>query len=165
MSSEDINLVELWLRRDKTRWLAGALAGSFAGIVALAFGIVLALALRTDALLAVKAAALPVLGAPATEVGLQFGPLIVGFLVFEILAVVLGVFYAHMTVKNDLPILLGAGFVFGTFSWIFIQNLFIQSFRPVFAANLSSGAAFFFWLVFGLALASVSFFDRAVRGR
>ena len=164
---KDLDLVAPWLKFDSTRWLAGALAGMFAGLVALVFGGVLAKVGGMEMLFPVKVMALPILGSSATEVGLSGGgatAVIVGLVTFELLCAFLGAVFAHFVFSNAAGPLLGMGFTWGAFSWIFINNLFSQSFLDVRAANLSRGAGFGFWMVFGLSLTSVAFFDRALRG-
>ncbi len=160
----DINLVELWLKWDPKRWIAGALAGAFAGIVLLGAGMLLALAFGNEVWFPVKVAALPVLGGAATEFGMNLGSILTGLIVTEAVAVFLGIVFAQFVPTNSFTALAGMGVVWGVFGWIFIHNLFIQSFRPVFAAQLSPAAAFPVWLAFGLALTSVAFFDRTLRG-
>ena len=160
----DYNMVALWLRVDPKRWIAGALAGLFAGIVMLAFSTIIATLYGAEPWFAIKIAALPILGNSATAFGVNSG-LFVGFIVHEILAAILGAVYAHFTGTNYLPALLGAGVVVALFSWIFIFNLFIQSFKPINAAHLSPAASLPVFLVFGLSLTSVAFFDRMISGR
>ncbi len=160
---EDTNLVEIWLRKDPARWVAGAMAGIFAGLLAGAFAMAVAKMLGYEMWFPIKLAALPFLGGRATEFGINAG-LITGLIVMESLCMVLGMVYAHFTGLNSLPLLLGAGFTWGCFSWIFINNLFTPAFPDISAANLSKAPGFFVCMVFGLSLTSVAFFDRMVRG-
>ena len=90
--------------------------------------------------------------------------IVVGLVSFEMLCAFLGAVFAHFVFSNASGPLLGMGFTWGAFSWIFINNLFSPSFLDVRAANISRGAAFGFWMVFGLSLTSVAFFDRVLRG-
>jgi hypothetical protein len=163
-TEEDMDLVAVWLRKDPKRWVAGAMAGLFAGAVMMLFAMVLSVALGAEAWFPIKIAALPFLGGAATEYGVNVQAIVIGAVFHEFIAMVLGIVYAHFTGTNSLPSLLGAGVVWGLFSWIFITNLFCQSFKDVFAAHIPVGAAFPVNLVFGLALTSVAFFDRALRG-
>jgi len=55
--------------------------------------------------------------------------------------------------------------MWGTLSWIFINNLFVPSFLNVREIELPNGPAFFVLLVFGLLLASLKIFDRIICGR
>jgi len=164
MESGDTNLVEIWLRRDPIRWLAGAMAGLFAGIVMIGFAMVLCVVLGTEVWFPIKLAALPILGSSATEYGMHVPAILVGLVTLEALAAFLGVIYAHFTGTNSLPALLAMGFVWGTFSWIFINNLFMQSFTTISALRIAPGVVFPIVVVFGLSLTSVVFFDRALRG-
>jgi hypothetical protein len=158
----DANLVENWLKRDPSRWVAGALAGIFAGLISAAFAGVLAIAGGYEFWFPLKAVATPFFGGAATEYS-NSQALLVGFVAYEALCAFLGLVYAHFTATNALGPLLGMGFVWGVFSWIFISCLFAQSFRAFSALNISKGILFPIDLVFGLSLTSVAFFDKLVR--
>lgn len=160
---EDINLIEMWIRLDPKRWIAGALAGFTAGLIMAAVAMVLATAAGLEIWFPIKLAALPILGGDATALGSATPGLFIGFLAHEALCILLGVVYAHFTVRNYMPALLGAGVTWGLFSWIFLSNLFFQSFADVNAAGISRGAALLCNLVFGISLASVAGFDRLFR--
>lgn len=160
----EVNLVEIWLRRDPVRWIAGALAGLFAGLIALAFAMVLSSAAGGDFWFPAKILGTILVGPFATEYGLNWSSILSGVLVLEAMGLFWGVVYAHMTGTNSLQALLPIGLVWGIFSWIFIWNLFLQSFQPLHAAGVASSVALFVCLVYGLSLTSVSFFDRALRG-
>jgi len=163
---KDSDIVAIWLKKDPKRWMAGVLAGAFAGLMALTFAAVLASLSGYELWFPIKAMALPILGNTATEMGLSgggFKSLLVGLLTFEFLACFWGALYAHFTGTNALPPLLGMGLTWGAFSWIFLNNLFSPSFMALRAAHLSNGAAFFVCMVYGVALTSVAYFDRAVR--
>jgi hypothetical protein len=161
---DDRDIVGMWLRADPKRWVAGALAGLFAGVLSAAFAAVFAKFLGVDPQFPIKFAALPILGENAMRFD-NSQALIVGLLTHEALCVFLGIVYAHFTAVNALPALLGAGLIWGTFSWIFISNLFVQAFTDIAALNLPKGVFLPVNLVFGLALASTGFFDRQLRGK
>ncbi|RYZ68937.1 MAG: hypothetical protein EOP09_08615, partial [Proteobacteria bacterium] len=157
----DFNLVEIWLQFDLPRLIAGFMAGLFAGVVMAVFAGILAVLGGYEFLYPVKIAAAPFLGNVATATGFS-GAVILGFIVHEVICGVLGMVYSHFTKTNKILPLLGAGFMWGTFSWVFIQNLFVRSFQDVMTAELPSGAAFFVLLVFGFSLSSIRVFDRMV---
>ncbi len=159
----ETNLVEIWLRKDPTRWIAGALSGIFAGLVAMAFAMFLAALSGYEIWFPIKFSALPLLGNEALEVGLHISSIATGLIFHEFLCAVIGIVYAHFTGTNQSGPLLGVGISFGAFSWIFINNLFWPSFRAVLIAEVSQGAAFFVCVIFGITLSSVSFFDRMLR--
>ncbi len=161
----DMDLVSTWLRFDLPRLIAGAMAGVFAGVVMLVVAGLLCRVAGLDPLLPVKVPASPILGNDATAFGFQMPALITGFVVHSMVCGLLGTVYAHFTQTNKLLPLLGAGFVWGTFSWIFIFNLFTKSFIEVRTLDLPAGPAFFVHLAFGFSLASISYFDRFVCGR
>lgn len=161
----EFNLVEMWLRFDKTRWIAGF----FASIVATALAIGLAMVLSQmgglECWFPVKLMATTLLGASATEIGPHMSPILVGTGVIFAICLFWGLLFAHFTGTNSLKALLPLGAVWGLFAWIFLWNLFIQSFRPIFAARIPSGPVFPICMAYGLGLASVALFDRAFRRR
>jgi len=159
------NLVEVWLRRDPVRWLSGGLAGLLAGAVAMAVAMGIATSFGFELWFPVKLVGTIALGPTATEMGTNMKSVYVGGSIIEGLCLFLGVIFAHFTGTNNLVALLSMGLVWGTFSWIFIWNLFLQSFRPIFAAQIPSGPVFPVCLAFGLSLASVAFFDFIFRGK
>ena len=158
----EYNLVEIWLRRDPIRWLAGLLGGLVAGVFAMLVGMFIATSAGMEATFPVKLLGTIVLGASATELHQVQGAL-VGFLVLEFICVFWGVIFAHFTGTNSVKALLSMGLVWAAFSWIFIWNLFLPSFKTIFAANISAGAAVPVCLAYGLGLATISFFDSMLR--
>ena len=164
-ATEEVKLVEMWLRKDPVRWVAGAMAGAFAGLVMIAAAMVILRILGMEAWTPIKVAAIPFLGSSALETGLVAKSLLTGFIVHEGLCIVLGIAYAHLTGTNSLGALLGVGLTWGAFSWVFINNLFSPSFRDVMVAQVPQGAAFFYCMIFGISLSSGAFFDRMLRGR
>jgi hypothetical protein len=156
------DIVALWLKYDPIRWIAGAAAGVTAGVMSLAFAMLLSKIYGFELFYAARIPALPILGSAAMEYTNGMG-IFVGVAFHLALSALLGFVYAHFTATNAMTRLLGAGFVWGIFSWIFITNLFAQSFPDVAAVGYSRGAAIFVNLVFGLSLTSVAFFDQALR--
>jgi hypothetical protein len=158
----ETNLLEIWLRRDPIRWVAGALGGLFAGALAMAVAILIAFSLDWDPLFPIKLLGTPLLGASATEIQTTQGA-VAGALLIEAICIFWGIVFAHFTGTNSVRALLGMGLAWGAFSWIFIWNLFLQSFKPIFAARIPAGPAFPVCMTYGLALASVAVFDRMLR--
>ncbi|MGE0617086.1 MAG: hypothetical protein AB7P04_15760 [Bacteriovoracia bacterium] len=158
------NLVEMWLKKDPVRWVAGALAGLFAGAVALGVSVIAAKSCGTDPMYALKFMALPFAGASAISTEPGVGAVALGVVLFEALAAFWGVVYAHFTKTNAFWPLAGMGFTWGAFSWIFWANLYTPAWRPVFEAAPKPGSTFFFCMTYGFALVSVSVFDRMFRG-
>ena len=178
-------MIEMWLRKDPTRWLAGALAGLFAMTVALVVAGVVSKSAGYEIWFPIKLGAIPVYSiakmslfqpfvsiagasdssaSAATLIGIMPKALLAGVIFWGVVAMVLGATYAHFSVTSSLLPLLGVGFVWGTFSWIFIGNLFLPAWRGYTAAHISKGAFFLVVMVFGLMLASTGFFDRMIRG-
>jgi hypothetical protein len=140
--------------------MAGALAGAFAGLLMAGVAMALATAAGYESVYPLKLPALPFLGGSATALGFGTAGMWVGLVAHELLAMFLGAVFAHFAATNYLPALLGAGLSWGIFSWIFLGNLFFQSFDAVNAAQLPRGASLICNLIFGLGLTSVGAFDR-----
>jgi hypothetical protein len=158
----EYNLVEVWLRRDPVRWLAGAIAGALACSIALLVASLLAQAAGYEFYFPIKLMGTPLLGASATVTG-EFAGVWAGCAVSGLICIFWGVIYAHFIGTNSLAALLPMGLVWGVFSWIFTWNLFLQSFRTIFDARLSSGGAFLVCMAYGLSLSTLAFFDRLLR--
>jgi hypothetical protein len=165
LQEDSFSLTEVFLRRDPVRWIAGGMAGAFAGLVGIGVAVIIAVIFGHEAWFPIKAAAVPVLGYHATEFGFHVGRILVGFGLIEAICIAQGIVYGHVTSTNSPGPLLAVGLVFAAFSWVFIFNLFTQSFPEFYALQLSPGAAFFAIVAFGISLSSLCFFDRMVRGR
>ena len=159
----EYNLVEMWLRRDPVRWIAGLLAGVFSGAITLVFATMLASQGGLENWFPIKLFAATALGPDALYVGANQTAIITGIILFEALAGFLGMVFAHFVGTNLMKALLPMGLVWGIFSWIFIWNLFMQSFKPIYAAHVSSAAVFPVCILLGLGMASVAIFDKALR--
>jgi len=162
-NTEEVNLVEIWLRKDPIRWLAGAMGGAFAGFIMLLTSSVICLFTGPEFWYPVKVPLVPFIGAQAMELGMNPTILMMGFAVHEALCMFLGIAYAHFTGTNKTSALLGVGLAWGLFSWVFINNLFTPSFREVYVLSNSPGVAFFLCVLFGLTLSSVGKFDQMLR--
>lgn len=159
----DQNLVEIWLRRDPVRWIAGAIAGLIAGVIAILVAGWVASLYQFEFWFPVKLLGTILLGPSATELGTHRGGILAGGVIFEGLGLFLGVVYAHFTGTNRLVALIPMGLVWGIFSWIFIWNLFMQSFPTVRAARIPPGPVLPVCLAFGISLALVALFDALFR--
>jgi hypothetical protein len=165
-SGTELNIVEILLRKDPARWIAGAMAGLlacvsmfiFVGFMSKTFG-------SGDFMYLPKLFAIPLIGSSALNFASNTSTLLTGFITLFCLGGFLGAVYSHVTGTNKIGPLFGMGLTWGFFSWVFISNLFSPSFRDIFAAEVHSGGAFFAWMVFGVTLVSVSFFDKIVRGK
>lgn len=161
---QEVRIVEKWLQRDTTRWIAGTMAGLFAGAVAMTFAMYIASSADLDSWLPIKLFATVFFGNKATEHGMNTTHVIAGAAVLSVIFAFWGAVYAHFTFTNHLPSLLGMGMAWGVFLWIFNWNLYLQSFLEIRSAGISSGAAFPVCMAYGICLASVAFFDRVLRG-
>lgn len=160
----EYNLVEMWLRKDPIRWIAGVLSGILSGAITLIFAMAVASHYGLENWFPIKLFATIFLGPSALEIGPHTPAIMAGILGFELLAAFLGFVFAHFVGTNLMKALLPMGLVWGIFTWIFIWNLFMQSFRPIFAARVPSGPVFPVCILLGLGMASVAFFDKALRG-
>lgn len=160
---QDINLVEHWVKKDRTRWMAGAMAGVFASLVALAFAGILAVIGGYEFLFPAKYIGQILVGSHSTELGFNVGHVLAGVILFAAWSALMGWAYGHFVFTNALPGLLGMGVTWGVFGWIFVWNLYLPSFSVISAAKMGSGPVFLIMIVWGLALTSVAAFDRAIR--
>ena len=160
----EMNLVAEWTRVDPIRWVSGILAGLLAGAVAMLVAGVIATWGGFEFWFPIKLMATPILGSTATEIGMNLGPIIVGLMVIEFLAVFWGVIYSHFVYSNNTGPLLAMGLVWGVYLWIFNWNLYFQSFKTISVTNLPRSWVMVVCLSYGLSLSTVRFFDRAFRG-
>ena len=159
-SEGDPNLVEMWVRKEPGRWVAGAVAGVFAAVLMLLFAMVVCSFGHMDVMAPLKVPAVPFLGAEAMRVGMHMGAIAVGLIALFTFTAFLGAVFAHFTYTNHLLSLIGMGFTWGVFAWIFLNNLMFPSWMQYRALDLPKGAMLFTLIVFGLGLSSVAFFDR-----
>ncbi|OFZ53737.1 MAG: hypothetical protein A2428_04095 [Bdellovibrionales bacterium RIFOXYC1_FULL_54_43] len=159
------DLVSNWLRRDAIRWRSGVFSGIFAGLISLGLAMLLSAFGGGDFWFPVKLAATPILGPVATDLAFRPGTLVLGFGLHEALSGFLGFLFSQFVRTNAPRPLLALGIVWGLFSWIFVWSLFLQSFAPIHAAGVSSGAAFLVCLVYGLSLGVTGSVDRMLRRR
>jgi hypothetical protein len=155
----EYNVVELWARFRGERIKAGALAGIFAGIMMQIFGMIYSAFQGMDITTPMRISALPILGNSAMAYSNGAG-IVVGLLMFFLLSVVLGTTYAHFTGTNHKWNRFGVGLTWGAYSWIFITCLFSPAFRSYQEAQIPRGPMFFAWMVFGISLMSVAWFDK-----
>ncbi len=156
----EYNVVALWTQFRGARLRAGVLAGFLAGLMMQLFGVLMCAINGDDLAKPFKIAALPILGRDALAYGSVSG-LVVGIIAFYILFGFLGMVYAHFTGTNHKGNLFGMGLTWGAFGWVFITCLFSPSFRSYFEADIPRGTMFFAWMVYGLSLQSVAWFDPA----
>lgn len=161
----DLDIVALWLRWDTVRIISGVLAGIVAGLFAAGVGGLFSVVGGKSLFYPIQVLSTVLLGSPGTEIAAGAGALIAGLVVLMALSVFWGVIFAQFVPTNSLPSLLGMGLAWGAFTWIFIWNLFLPSFDAVLWLHISAGVAFPICLVYGIALTSVAFFDRALRGK
>ena len=155
----EYRVVEMWSQPRLARLRAGAMAGIVAGVAMLLFGMIYCLIRGIDVMAPMKISALPFLGNPAMAYGSASG-LAVGLIAFFSMASVSGMVYAHFTGVNNRKGLLGVGITWAAFSWVFLSCLFLPANRAYYAADIPKGVMFFAWIVFGLSLSSVAWFDK-----
>jgi hypothetical protein len=155
----EFNVVALWTKLRMSRIRAGVCAGIFAGAMMQLFGVIYCAIKGWDLLMPFKISALPILGREALAFGSVPG-IVVGLIAFYTLAIVLGTAYAHFTGNNHKGVRFGIGLTWGLWGWVFITCLFSPSFQPYSEADIPRGVMFFAWLVFGISLMSVAWFDK-----
>jgi hypothetical protein len=159
----DLDMVALWLRKDPKRWIAGLASGLFAGAVAMAFAAIFAQIGGFDLLFPAKLFGAILLGPGATDTTSGMGAALTGFILFEAICAFFGFVYSHFVATNASGSLLAMGAVWGIFSWIFLWDLFFQSFAVIRFSGITPGIALPICMAYGLSLASVAFFDRMLR--
>jgi len=155
----EFNVVAMWNDVRASRLIAGVKAGIFAGIVTQICGSIFCMTKGLDFTIPMRIMGLPFLGNNAMTYGGSVG-LVVGLISFFTLAIFLGTAYAHFTGVNIKKGLFGMGLTWGAFGWIFITCLFMPANRNYFAAEIPRGPMFFAWLIYGVSLMSVSWFDK-----
>lgn len=155
----EYNLIPLWTNIRAERLKAGIMAGIFAGGVTLIFGAIFCLIKGLDPTIPMRIMGLPYAGNMVMAYGSAKG-LLIGLSAYFGLAIFLGMAYAFFTGVNNKKGLFGMGLTWGAYGWIFITCLFMPANRDYFAAEISRGVMFFGWLVFGLSLMSVAWFDK-----
>ncbi len=160
----EMDLVALWLIFDLPRTIAGAISGITAGMIAMVFAAVLAKSGGYEFWYPFKIPAAPLLGNDALTYGMT-PAIFVGTAVHSVICAVLGMVFSHFVKWNKMSALLACGFMWGTFSWIFINNLFVNSFQNIRELSIPKGPAFFVLLVFGFSLSTLKIFDRMICGR
>jgi hypothetical protein len=138
----DINLVALWTSVDKVRWAAGIVSGAIAGAIAMIVGGIISTAHGLEFVFPIKLLGTVLLGNTATAYNNTSG-LLAGLIVLGFLSMLWGFVYGHFVRSNAAAAMLGMGFTWGAFSWIFIWNLFLHSFKAISASEVPSTAAFF----------------------
>lgn len=154
------NLVELLCNFRASRLKAGVLAGIVAGIAMQIFGMIYCASQGIDITAPMKIAGLPILGNAAMAYGSTTG-IVVGLLAFFAYSIFHGMSYAHVTGGNHKGALFGIGLTWAAWSWIFVTCLFMPAFRSYYEAEIPRGVMFFAWIVWGLSLQSVKWFDKS----
>ncbi|NDF15436.1 hypothetical protein EB061_08960 [bacterium] len=155
----EYNVVALWTQFRPERIKAGVFAGIFSGLVMQIFGMIYCAVVGRDWTTPMRISALPLLGNSALAYDNPAG-IAVGLIMFFLLTVVLGTTYAHFTGTNHKWNRFGVGLTWGAYSWIFITCLFSPAFRSYEEAEIPRGVMFFAWMVFGISLMSVAWFDK-----
>lgn len=131
----DVNVVAWWTSVDKTRWAAGLVSGWVAGAIAMTVAGIFAISHGYQFLFPVKLLGTILLGAEATAytstAGLVAGVIMCGF-IFGLW----GFVYAHFVRSSTCYTILGMGFTWGAFLWVFNWNLMLHSFKAISAAEI-----------------------------
>ncbi len=165
LPENDVNVVEMWVRKDPVRLIAGALAGVLAALIALVFAMVISSGAGLETTFPAKLFASILVGTSATEHASGMGIIVLGIAFVSILSAISAAVFAHFTYTNKLSELLMMGLVWGVFTWIFVWCLFLPSFDQVLWAKISAGWPFFICLLFGASLSSVKFIYGALGGK
>lgn len=166
MSAEDIendvNMVALWTSVDKTRWAAGLISGWVAGAIAMSVAGAIAVTHGFQFVFPVKLLGTILLGAQATAYDSSAG-LVAGLIMTGFIFGLWGFVYGHFVRSNSLAAMLGMGFTWGAFLWVFNWNLMLHSFKAISAAEVPSSAAFFTCMAYGFGMSVISVIDPMLR--
>jgi hypothetical protein len=158
----DVNVVALWTSVDLTRWISGCIAGVIAAALAMIVGGIIATTHGFEFIFPIKLLGTAILGNVATGYGSTAG-LMAGLGVLAIMTVGWGFVFGHFVRTNSFIGLLGMGFTWGAFSWIFEWNLFLHSFKDIGACNVPSSAAFACCMAYGFGMMTIALVDKAIR--
>ena len=158
----DLDLVKVWLQTDPLRWIAGILGGLVAAALACLVAGLLARAHGMEFLFPVKLMATPIVGSAATEYTAPFSSILAGAIFIAVIGAFWGLVFGHFVFATRLLPLLGMGFTWGAFTWVFIWNLMLPSFRTIHDARISPAAAFLICMTFGLGMTSTAIFKKVV---
>ena len=158
----DVDVVALWTSVDVTRWIAGIIAGGIAAAISMSVGGLLSTSQGYEFVFPIKLLGTAILGNTATAYGNTQG-LMAGLVVLGAITLFWGFVFGHFVRTNKFWGLLGMGFTWGTFSWVFIWNLFLHSFTSIVASNVPSGPAFACCLAYGFGMMSIAIVDKIIR--
>jgi hypothetical protein len=158
----DYNIVALWTSVDVTRWIAGVIAGVIAGCIAATVAGMIATSQGYEFLFPVKLLGTALLGREATAYGNVAG-LLAGIIVWGVFTVGWGFVFGHFVRTNHFFSLLGMGFTWGVFSWVFTWNLYLHSVKAISASNIPPGPAFAVCLAYGFGMMTIGLVDKAIR--
>jgi hypothetical protein len=158
----DANLVALWLTVDKTRWAAGLVSGLIAGVFAMAVAGIVASAHGMEFLFPVKLFGTILLGSGATEYGNSAGVL-AGAVIVAFITMLWGFVYGHFVRSSGPATWIGMGFTWGAFSWVFMWNLTLHSFKTISAAEIGPGVALLTCMAYGLGMSVIGIIDPLFR--
>jgi hypothetical protein len=158
----DVNLVALWTSVDVTRWIAGIIAGAIAAAISMFVGGLLSTSQGYEFIFPIKLLGTAVLGGSATGYGNTQG-LIVGLAVLGAITMFWGFVFGHFVRTNKFWGLLGMGFTWGAFTWVFVWNLFLHSSPAIGASNVPSGPAFACCLAYGFGMMTIALVDKVIR--
>jgi hypothetical protein len=162
--ANDVNVVALWTSVDKVRWAAGVVSGWIAGAIAMGVAGIVASSHGFEFLFPVKLLGTCLLGSSATAYGNTSG-LIAGLVVTGFISGLWGFVYSHFVRSGSMYTILGMGFTWGAFLWIFNWNLLLHSVKAVSAAEIPSSAAFLTCMVYGFSMGVLAIVDPMFRGR
>jgi hypothetical protein len=161
--ANDVNVVALWTSVDGARWAAGLVSGWIAGVIAMAVAGLIAINHGYQFVFPVKLLGTCLLGAQATAYDSHSG-LMAGAAVCAFIFGLWGFVYGHFVRSNSLYSLLGMGFTWGAFLWIFDWNLILHSVKTISASEVPSGAAFATCMAYGFGMSVIAIVEPIFKG-
>ncbi len=154
----EYSLVATWLRKDPGCLLESALAGSFSAISSAMVASLIAQQAGYPPAFPLKLLGTIIAGPQNTDY--DTGCMALGIYLWLGLCIFSTTVFAHFVATRRFQSLFLMGLVWGTFSWIFLWNLFMQSFPAIYNAHIPSASVFCIWMVFGMSLTSLALFAR-----
>lgn len=158
----DYNVVADWVSFDGARLAAGIVSGAIAGAFAMVVAGICATSHGLQFSYPLKVFGTIFLGYGATDynssAGIFAGAVIVGFI-----TMFWGAIYGHFVRTNKFAGLMGMGFTWGCFSWVFLWNLTLHSFKTIGWTRVGPGVALLTCMAYGFGMAVIAIVDPICR--
>ena len=163
MDGNDYNVVADWSSVDLVRWAAGIISGAIAGAFAMVVAGICAVTHGFQFSYPVKIFGTILLGYKATDYHSHSG-FVAGFVVVGFITIFWGFVFGHFVRTNKIKNLIGMGFTWGAFSWVFMWNLMLHSFKTIGWTTTGPGVALLTCMAYGFGMMVIAVVDPILRG-